>query len=108
MQRCYNPNQCGYRDYGERGIKVCERWHNVANFIEDMGVYQKGMSIERIDFNGDYEPTNCKWIPKNEQSRNRRNVIKVLVEGKTMLLKEAAEFLGLSIWQARNNLERLN
>lgn len=76
--RCLNPNNKGYKNYGGRGIKVCDRWLEFANFYADMGdqPYVRA-SIERIDVNGNYEPSNCKWIPSSEQSKNRRNVIKV-------------------------------
>lgn len=72
-QRCENPNNKGYRNYGGRGIKICARWHDFVNFWEDMGpTWKAGLTLERRDNNGDYEPDNCIWIPKSEQSKNRR------------------------------------
>jgi len=72
--RCHNPNAKHYEYYGARGISVCERWRNsFANFIEDMGRRPfDGLSIERYNNDGNYEPNNCVWATKTEQSRNRR------------------------------------
>ena len=72
-QRCLNPNDKRYHDYGGRGIKVCERWLDFNNFFEDMGEKPTSKhSIDRIDVDGNYEPTNCKWSDDYEQQRNIR------------------------------------
>ena len=73
LDRCNNPNLFCYKYYGGRGIKVCERWLDINNFFDDMGIAPKGYSIERHDVDGDYEPFNCSWIPSKDQSKNRRN-----------------------------------
>lgn len=82
-QRCNNPNNKDYPNYGGRGIKVCERWNDFANFFEDMGVRPENMTIDRIDVNGDYEPNNCRWATSKEQGRNKRNN-HIMSNGKTL------------------------
>lgn len=72
MSRCYVSTTNAFEHYGGRGICVCERWHDVRNFFEDMGLVPDGYSIERIDVDGDYEPSNCMWLPLEQQSWNRR------------------------------------
>lgn len=69
-QRCTNPKAPNYQYYGGRGIKYCERWEKFENFLADMGVRPEGMSIERMDNDGDYEPGNCKWATQVEQVHN--------------------------------------
>jgi hypothetical protein len=78
--RCYNINLSNYKDYGGRGIKVCDRWlESFENFLADMGhkpTHQH--SIDRIDVNGNYEPSNCRWATMKEQCNNRRNNILII------------------------------
>lgn len=73
IQRCCNPNHDSYADYGGRGIKVCDRWlESVENFVEDMGQPPEGLTLERVDVNGDYCPENCKWETATNQMYNQR------------------------------------
>lgn len=72
LTRCTNPAATGYANYGGRGISVCPRWHHFANFAADMGIRPDGLSIDRIDNDGNYEPGNCKWSDRDEQAGNKR------------------------------------
>lgn len=83
--RCSDKNNKSYKNYGARGITVCNRWLVFNNFYKDFGYkYKKGLSIERKDNNGNYDPKNCMWIPVGEQSKNRRNVKLYTSDGLTM------------------------
>lgn len=72
-RRCYDKNKKDYKNYGGRGIAVCERWKSdFLNFVQDMGDRPKGYTLERINNNGNYEPLNCKWATRNDQNKNLR------------------------------------
>ena len=73
--RCYNIKCREYKNYGARGIQVCDRWLDINNFIEDMyPSYQEGLSLDRIDVDGNYEPDNCRWATYNIQQHNTRDI----------------------------------
>jgi hypothetical protein len=77
-QRCMNPKSPDYHRYGARGIAVCERWINsFDNFLLDMGLRPDKKTLDRIDVNGNYEPSNCKWSTYSEQNKNQRRYLKV-------------------------------
>jgi len=76
-QRCYNSKNIRYKDYGGRGISVCERWAipsyiGTRNFLQDMGECPEGMTLDRVDVNGNYEPNNCRWATASTQGYNQR------------------------------------
>jgi hypothetical protein len=71
LHRCNNSNATSYIRYGGRGIKVCERWNKFENFLEDMGIPKDGLTLDRINNDGDYEPSNCRWVTHKENCQNR-------------------------------------
>ena len=84
LNRTKCPSCRGFKNYGGRGIKVCDRWKRFENFLEDMGERPgKGYSIERINNDGDYEPGNCRWATSKEQNTNTRRVVLTTIDGKT-------------------------
>jgi hypothetical protein len=94
-RRCMCDSAANFHSYGGRGIKVCERWMSFLCFIEDMGKKPVGYSLERIDVNGDYEPSNCKWILRKEQAKNLRKTMRVTHGGRTQHLRAWAREIGI-------------
>jgi hypothetical protein len=99
VKRCTSPQDPNYPSYGGRGITVCERWQNsFENFLADMGRKPSQQhSIDRIDNDGNYEPGNCRWATRSEQSRNRRDRILVTFNGRTMFLCDWSAKTGISV-----------
>lgn len=105
--RCSRKNDKNYKLYGGRGIKVCERWESFVNFYADMGDKPTPKhSIERIDGNGNYEPSNCKWATASEQARNRKTTRFVPWFDGFISLASACEILGLDYKDAHRNIKR--
>lgn len=101
-QRCSNPNDKNYKNYGARGIKVCDDWkvdfqafYDHVSKLPHFG--QPGYSIDRIDNDGNYEPGNVKWSTALEQNNNRRKTVKLTFDGQTHTLKEWAEITSISL-----------
>lgn len=93
--RCYKQTSEQFNNYGGRGIKVCDRWHDVQNFIADMGERPRGYLIERINNDGNYEPSNCRWSSPYEQSINRRITVMLTVDGITKPVAEWSKETGI-------------
>ena len=106
-RRCTKPGDKGYQNYGGRGIKVCVRWMKFENFLADMGEPPAGMSLDRINNDGDYCPENCRWTTPKVQSNNRRpgNVHVLTFNGETMNASDWAKRLGISPQAMGHRLE---
>ena len=98
MGRCYRKKNASYKYYGGRGIKVCDEWHNIEAFESWVKEhpYSKGMTIDRIDPNGNYEPSNCRWATMFEQDKNRRNSVLIEHNGETHNITEWANITGIN------------
>lgn len=95
IARCTNPNNKAFPDYGGRGISVCERWKTFQNFLEDMGEKPTGLSLDRINNDGNYEPGNCRWASDRTQARNRRSNRFLTFNGKTQSIRDWAQEMKL-------------
>ncbi len=105
VKRCYNTKTFKYPIYGGRGIIVCDRWrHSFINFLADMREKPEGLTIERIDNNGNYEPTNYRWATNKEQSRNRRDNCFITYKGQIKCLTEWAEYTNIKMHTLRARL----
>lgn len=105
--RCYTESDKRFQRYGGRGIKVCERWHSFAAFLEDMGKAPSAdHSIDRIDVDGNYEPGNCRWATSKQQNRNRTNNRIVEINDVAKPLAEWCEEYGVSYALVSKRLRR--
>ena len=87
--RCFYSKRINYKNYGGRGITVCNRWLDFQNFYDDMyGNYKEGLEIDRIDNNGNYEPSNCRWVTRLENAKNRRDQVWVTMLGERKRMSE--------------------
>lgn len=115
--RCNKESHRAYTDYGGRGIEVCEKWlgeKGFENFIKDMGIPEKGLTLDRKDNNLGYGPENCRWVTQKVQTRNRRSNKFITHNGLTKCIAQWAEDLGierktlemrLKIWTVKESLE---
>lgn len=103
--RCDDPNNPAFKHYGARGIKLCARWrgapHGFDNFVNDMGPRPTGMSLDRIDNNGDYEPGNCRWADPLTQQNNKTNNVRVTLHGRTLTITQWCRELNISTKRLR-------
>lgn len=96
--RCYNQNDFHYSRWGAKGITVCDEWKNSFQAFYDWAIsngYKNDLTIDRIDNNGNYEPSNCRWTTVKEQNRNKKNVKFIEFNGESKLLDEWAEILNI-------------
>ena len=96
-QRCYNPKDKNYKNYGGRGITVCPEWQDFERFYADMGDKPPGKSLDRINNDEGYNKSNCEWHDYKTQSRNRRDNVWVILDGERMVVADALSVLGVSI-----------
>lgn len=106
LERCENPTDKNYHSYGGRGIRVCEAWRDPANLLHDMGVPPRGMSIDRIDVNGNYEPGNCRWATMAEQNKNKRGTIRLLYAGVLTPLVDVVKATGINYDALRDRMRK--
>jgi hypothetical protein len=105
--RCERTSDPSYRRYGGRGIRVCARWRrSFASFLVDMGERPAGTTLDRRDNAGDYEPDNCRWATRREQSRNTTRNVLITALGRTMCLEDWALHLGIHPETLRNRVRR--
>ena len=96
IARCVNPKATNYDEYGGRGIKVCDRWlESFENFLADMGERPEGMTLDRIEVDGNYDPGNCRWATNAEQARNTRRNVYIEANGERMVIFDWAKRSGI-------------
>lgn len=95
-QRCLNPKHEFFNHYGGRGIQVCDSWlESFKNFFADMGECPEGLTLDRIENDGNYEPANCRWATRFQQNSNRRNATLLTMDGETMCVSEWSRKTGI-------------
>lgn len=104
--RCLNKNSKAYFWYGARGIKVCDRWMKYENFLEDMGRCPDGMSLDRINNDGNYEKSNCRWATKIEQANNTRTNRYIFWKGRRQTMAQWCRELGISPQLTTQRIDR--
>ena len=97
VTRCTNPNASDYQRYGGRGVTICREWHQYESFRQDMGARPEGHTLDRIDNNGNYTPSNCKWSTSSQQARNTRRTAMIEHKGVSNCIAEWAEDLAMPV-----------
>lgn len=105
-RRCRAVNEAAYVNYGGRGIDYCPRWDKFEAFLSDMGERKEGLSLDRIDNDGNYEPGNCRWATRKEQSLNKRSNVYIEYDGKNQTIKEWSDELGLKYMTLSSRIKR--
>lgn len=106
LDRCFSPRVHNYYRYGGRGITMCEAWRkSFETFLCDMGPCPPGLTLERKNSNGDYEPGNCEWATRLKQARNQDRVVYLTANGKTQTASEWSIELGISSRRIRKRLQ---
>lgn len=108
--RCYNQNYEAHKNYGTRGIKVCDQWKSDFQAFYEWAMnngYSDDLTLDRIDNNGDYEPNNCRWVTIDIQADNRRNSHRITYKGKTQTLKQWSNQIGLDYKRLYDRLYKL-
>jgi hypothetical protein len=108
LNRCNNQKSKSYKDYGGRGIQVCESWKKFENFYKDMGKRPEGTSIDRIDVNGDYCSENCRWATRQIQNNNTRKNKYITHNGETKTLSEWSRVYNIPVWKLSQRMLRDN
>lgn len=105
--RCLNPGNSSYDNYGGRGVSICNRWLKFENFYSDMGDPPLSHEIERINNNGNYEPSNCRWSTKQEQCENRRSNRTFCYRGEEKTISQLSRDSGINYFTLRARLVKL-
>lgn len=104
LDRCENPKNMNYNHYGERGITVCEKWHDFWNFAKwcDSQNYNDSLTLDRINVDGNYEPKNCRFTTWDVQSNNKRTCIYITYKGETKTLNQWSKITGINCMTLKN------
>lgn len=103
-ERCLSPHSTQWKWYGGRGIKICERWSLFSNFLADMGERPAGKTLDRIETDGNYEPSNCRWATQQEQVEAQRRTLRL---SNGMTVRQLSEIAGISHAEAYSVIRKI-